>query len=340
MISGKKIDIKILTIILIIAPILLVFISLFIGRYPLTFNEVINILASGKNVLLSGTDAIKHTVIWEIRIPRAILAIMVGGSLAVSGGALQGMFRNPLVDSGMLGVSAGAGFGAALSVILFNNTIFTYIFAFVFGILAVVLSYLTSKIYKSAPTITLVLGGVIIGSIFSSLLSFLKFVADPYDQLPTIVFWLMGSLAKANYKDVIISLIPMSIGVIGILLIRWRINILSLGEREAKTLGVNTHICRALIIGCTSLATAGAVCVSGTIGWIGLVIPHIGRMIVGNDNRVLLPTSVSIGACFLLIVDNIGRAMTGAEIPLGILTALIGGPFYIYLLRKTKGGSW
>lgn len=340
MISGKKIDTKTLTIILITLPILLVFISLFIGRYPLAFDEVINILSSGKNALLSGTDAIKHTVIWEIRLPRAILALMVGGSLAVSGGALQGMFRNPLVDSGMLGVSAGAGFGAALSVILFNNTIFTYIFAFIFGILAVVLSYLTSKIYKSAPTITLVLGGVIIGSIFSSLLSFLKFVADPYDQLPTIVFWLMGSLAKANYKDIIISLIPMSFGSIGILLIRWRINILSLGEREAKTLGVNTQICRALIVGCTSLATAGAVCVSGTIGWIGLVIPHIGRMIVGNDNRILLPTCISIGACFLLIVDNIGRTMTGAEIPLGILTALIGGPFYIYLLKKTKGGSW
>ncbi len=338
--KSKKVNTKVLTIILIIAPFILLFVSLFIGRYPLTVNEVIKYLSLGHDVALKGTDAIKYTVIWQIRMPRAILALLVGGSLAISGGALQGMFRNPLVDSGMLGVSAGAGFGAAISIIIFNNTIFTYLFAFGFGMLAVVLSYLTGKIYKSAPTVTLVLGGVIISSIFSALLSFVKYVADPYEQLPTIVFWLMGSLSSANYKDILIALIPMSIGVIGILLIRWRINILSLGEREAKTLGVNTKLCRVLILACTSLATAGAVCVSGTIGWIGLVIPHIGRMIVGNDNRILLPTCISIGACFLIIVDNIGRAITGGEIPLGVLTAIVGGPFYIYLLKKTRGGSW
>lgn len=331
---------KLLALVLVLFPILLLFASLFIGRYPLDFPTVIKMLCKGINTPVEDLEAIKHTVIWYVRMPRAILALLVGASLAVSGGALQGMFRNPLVDSGMLGVSAGAGFGAAISIILFNNIFITYLFAFVFGILAVLLSYLTGKIYKSAPTVTLVLGGVIISSIFSAMLSFIKYIADPYEQLPTIVFWLMGSLAKANYSDILIAAIPMSIGVIGIVAVRWRINILSLGEREAKTLGVNTKMCRALVIICTSLATAGAVCVSGTIGWIGLIIPHIGRMIVGNDNRVLIPTCISIGACFLIIVDDIGRVITGSEIPLGVLTALIGGPFYIYLLKRTKGGSW
>jgi iron complex transport system permease protein len=347
-IKGKKL----LIIFLILIPFLLFFISLFIGRYPLDFFSVIKLLYGGikaflfkildrdVEVHLEDTETIKHTVLWYVRMPRTILALLVGASLAVSGGALQGMFRNPLVDSGMLGVSSGAGFGAAVAIVIFNNTFITYIFAFIFGIVAVILSYLTGKIYKSAPTVTLVLGGVIISSIFSALLSFIKYIADPYEQLPTIVFWLMGSLAKANYKDILISMIPMLIGVIGIIAVRWRINILSLGDREAKTLGVNVKVCRVLIVICTSLATAGAVCVSGTIGWIGLIIPHIGRMIVGNDNRVLIPTCLSIGASFMVIVDGIGRALTGSEIPLGVLTALIGGPFYIYLLKKTKGGSW
>jgi len=163
----------------VIAVVLLMFASLFIGRYPLTASEVVHYLKNGITGHLTGVDAIKHTVIWQVRLPRAILAVLVGGALAVSGGALQGMFRNPLVDSGMLGVSAGAGFGAALSIILFNNQLMTYLFAFLFGMLAVLLSYLTSKIYKSAPTITLVLGGVVISSIFSSMLSFLKYIADP-----------------------------------------------------------------------------------------------------------------------------------------------------------------
>lgn len=320
--------------------ILLMFASLFVGRYPLTVGEVVHYLRSGIGGHFSEVEAIKHTVIWQVRLPRAILAVLVGGALAVSGGALQGMFRNPLVDSGMLGVSAGAGFGAALSIILFNNQLMTYLFAFLFGMLAVLLSYLTSKIYKSAPTVTLVLGGVVISSIFSSMLSFLKYIADPYEELPTIVFWLMGSLSKANYQDIKWALVPIGIGTIGMLALRWRINVLSLGDREAKSLGVNTPLTRMLVVGSASLATAGAVCVSGTIGWVGLVIPHIGRMIVGNDNRKLLPMSFAIGAAFLLIVDNVGRTITPSEIPIGVLTALIGGPFYIWLLKRSKGGHW
>ena len=282
-----------------------------------------------------------HTLIWDIRMPRAILGAMVGGCLAVSGASFQGLFRNPLVSSGILGVSSGAGFGAALAIILFHgSTSAVYIFAFAFAMLAVLLSYLIGRVYNTTPTITLVLGGVVVSSIFSALISFAKYVADPYQQLPAIVFWLMGSLATARYHDILVAGIPMSIGIAGLLAIRWRINVLSMGDREAHSLGVNLAVDKGIVIICASLATAGAVCVSGIIGWVGLVIPHICRMIVGNDNRVLIPASLSLGACFLVLVDNVGRIITGSEMPLGILTALIGGPFFVWLLKKTKGGGW
>jgi len=186
----------------------------------------------------------------------------------------------------------------------------------------------------------LVLGGVIVSSVFSALISLTKYVADPMDQLPAIVFWLMGSLASARYQDIAIAGIPMLIGIGGMLAIRWRINVMSMGDKEAQSLGINPVLNKGIVIACATLATAGAVCVSGIIGWVGLVMPHIGRMLVGNDNRVLIPTSLSLGACFLILVDNLGRMLTGSEIPLGILTALVGGPFFVYLLKRTKGGGW
>lgn len=311
------------------------------GRYPLSLSEVIAILWS-KIALVDLSILDKHqTLVWDIRMPRAILGAMVGGCLAVSGASFQGLFRNPLVSSGILGVSSGAGFGAALAIILFHgNTSATYIFAFAFAILAVLLSYLIGRVYNTTPTITLVLGGVVVSSIFSALISFAKYVADPYQQLPAIVFWLMGSLATARYQDIMIAGIPMGIGIAGLIAIRWRINVLSMGDREAHSLGVNLAVDKGIVIVCASLATAGAVCVSGIIGWVGLVIPHICRMIVGNDNRVLIPASLSLGACFLVLVDDVGRIITGSEMPMGILTALIGGPFFVWLLKKTKGGGW
>ncbi len=323
----------------VLAPLLLLLLSMFIGRYSLSPVQIVEIMRS--MVLGYGKGEIPYTIVIDIRLPRALLALIVGGALAVCGGTLQGIFRNPLVDSGMLGVSSGAGFGACLAILLFGNGIYVYILAFIFGLLAVLLSYVTGNIYKNAPTVTLVLGGVIISSIFSALISLIKYVADPYEQLPTITFWLMGSFARANYNDIVIALIPISIGLVGILLLRWRINLLSVGDKEAQSMGIDTKLSRGILIVCTTLATAGAVCMSGTIGWVGLIIPHMCRMICGNDNRLLLPVSLSMGACFLLIVDNLARSITGGEIPIGVLTALIGGPFYIYLLGKTKGaGSW
>ncbi len=303
-------------------------------------SEVVKTLWCGLNSEGCTTPDIYRNIIWEIRLPRALLGSLVGACLAVSGAAFQGLFRNPLVSSGILGVSSGAGFGAALAILLFNTVAAAYPFALVFGVLAVVCSYLIARLYSTTPAIMLVLGGVIVSSVFGALLSFLKYVADPYEQLPTIVFWLMGSLASARYRDIMVAGVPMAVGVAGLIAIRWQINVLSMGDREAHSLGVNTTLSKGIVILCATLATAGAVCVSGVIGWIGLVIPHIGRMLVGNDNRVLVPVSLSLGACFLVLVDNLGRMITGSEIPLGILTALVGGPFFVYLLKKTRGGGW
>ncbi|MBN2468165.1 MAG: iron ABC transporter permease, partial [Deltaproteobacteria bacterium] len=308
--------------------------------YPLPATEIMKALWCRLWPEGCMTPDIYQNIIWEIRLPRALLGALVGAGLAVSGTAFQGLFRNPLVSSGILGVSSGAGFGAALAILLFKNVAAAYPFALLFGILAVTCSYLIGRLYSTTPTIMLVLGGVIVSSVFAALLSFVKYVADPYEQLPTIVFWLMGSLASARYRDILVAGVPMALGVAGLIGIRWQINVLSMGDREARALGVNTPLSKGIVVVCATVATAGAVCVSGVIGWIGLVIPHIGRMLVGNDNRLLIPVSLSLGACFLVLVDNLGRIITGSEIPLGILTALVGGPFFVYLLKKTKGGNW
>lgn len=329
-----------LVVVFIAAPLLVILASLLIGRYPVDIASALEILWCRITMQPCLIEDIKQTVVWDIRLPRAILGAMVGGCLAISGAAFQGLFRNPLVNSGILGVSSGAGFGAALAIILFHHTALTYTFAFGFGILAVTLSYLISRVYNSSPTIMLVLGGVIVSSVFSALISLVKYLADPLNELPAIVFWLMGSLASARFNDIMMAGIPMLLGTAGLFLFRWRINVLSMGDREAHTLGINATLNKGIIIACATLATAGAVCVSGIIGWVGLVIPHIGRMIVGNDNRILIPVSFSLGAAFLVVVDGLSRVLTGAEIPLGILTALIGAPFFVYLLKKTKGGGW
>jgi len=336
----NKIRKKILYASLVLGPLAFIFITLFIGRYPVSIPVVAKVLWCKFTFRSCNLPEIYQTIVWDIRMPRAILGAMVGGSLAISGAAFQGLFRNPLVSSGILGVTSGAGFGAALAIILFHATAPIYFFAFLFGGLAVLLSFIIARVYNTTPTIMLVLGGTIVSSVFSALISFTKYVADPTNELPSIVFWLMGSLASARYQDIMIAGIPMLIGIIGMVAVRWRINVLSMGDKEAQTLGVNAKVNKGIVIVCATLATAGAVCVSGIIGWVGLVIPHIGRMLVGNDNRVLIPTSLSLGACFLILVDNLGRIITGSEIPLGILTALVGGPFFVYLLKTTKGGGW
>lgn len=331
---------RLIVVILIFLPILIFLGVICVGRFSVSIEDVFKSIAMFISSRDFGVDDMTYSVVMELRFPRAIQGMLVGAALAASGACFQGLFRNPLVSSGMLGVSNGAGFGAGLAILLFNNMFMTSAFSFSFGVLAVILAYLTGKVAGGNPTITLVLGGVIIQSIFSALLSLLKYVADPYSELPAITFWLMGSFASTKTVELMYTSIPMTAGIIGMVLFRWRLNVLSMGDREAKTLGLNVGLNKGIIIGFATMATAGAVCISGIIGWIGLVVPHMCRMVIGSDNKWLIPASISIGGCFTMIVDTICRTLTSGEIPLGIVTAIVGGPFFIYLLKKTKGGSW
>lgn len=324
--------------VLLLAPLAVIFLTLFFGRYEASLSQVARaFFPFGENA--AGLPEGLTTVIWQLRFPRAISAAFVGAALAVSGAAFQGVFRNPLVNSGILGVSNGAGFGAALAIVAFGGGYYSYIFAFAFGIIAVVASYFSGRIYGAASTVTIIIGGVVVSNLFSALTSILKYIADPYTQLPAITFWFMGSFADINYTHMT-AFIPMTVGMLMIFLSRWKLNALSMGEKEALALGVDTGLFKLLIIGGATLATASAVCISGVIGWIGLVIPHIGRMLVGNDNTRLIPVSMSLGACFLVLMDVLSRSITASEVPIGILTSIVGTPFFIYLLKKTKGGSW
>ncbi|NLD71139.1 MAG: iron ABC transporter permease, partial [Chloroflexi bacterium] len=302
--------------------------SLFMGRYPIEPGTLLRVLASPfvavERTWVDNVD----TVIWNIRLPRVILAMYVGGGLAISGASFQGMFRNPLVSPDILGVTAGGGFGAALAILLGGNTLAIQLSALCFGMLAVALTYLIGRIYRTTPTLMLVLAGIVVGSIFSALLSLIKYVADPNEKLPAIVFWLMGSLSTVSQGEVQVTVPPMALGITTLLAVRWRINILSLGDEEARALGVRVELLKGVIIVACTLVTATAVSVCGIIGWVGLVIPHVGRLLVGPNHRWLLPASLALGAGYLTLIDDLSRTITAAEVPLGILTALIGAPFF------------
>ena len=274
------------------------------------------------------------TIVFEIRLPRIIAAFAVGSALALAGTSFQSIFKNPLVSPDLLGVSNGAGFGAALAIILSSSNFLIQILAFVFGIISVSITYLISRAYKAGGILVLVLSGVAISAFFNALISCIKFVADPQDKLPEIIYWLMGSLSSVTIDKLIMITIPFVVGIIILLLLRWQMNILAMGDEEAQSLGLNPTRIRLLIIAGCTLLTSAAVSISGIIGWIGLIIPHMARMIVGPDNRILIPASLSLGASFLLLVDNISRAVIPIEIPIGILTSVIGVPIFLYLLKR------
>lgn len=314
-------------------------ISLYVGRYLIEPLEICKILIS-KIIPISPTwTLVDETVVMRIRLPRTLAAILVGMALSSSGTAFQSTFRNPLVSEQILGAAASAGFGAALGLLLGLSLSYVEVLSFCFGLFAVFLVFLISKSYRKSHTLIIVLAGVIIGSLFSSLTSLVKYVADPQDKLPSIVFWLMGSFSRVMIED-IYYVAPIIIGgFIGLLLVRWRLNVLSLGEEEIKALGVNVSRLRFLIILFATLMTASAVCISGVIGWVGLIIPHISRMLVGPDHRSLVPASAITGSTYLLIVDLLCRTLTTAEIPIGIITSIIGLPIFLFLVKKTKE-SW
>ena len=279
-------------------------------------------------------------MIFDIRLPRILAAMLIGGGLSVSGAAYQGLFRNPLVSPDILGAAAGAGFGAALGIMLSQNVLVTQLLAFGFGLLAVVATYaISQRLRRNDPTLVLVLAGILVGTIFTSLISMLKFLADPLDKLPSITFWLMGSLASATWQDLTLMLAPMLVGGVALYVVRYQLNALSFGEDEAQTLGVETGRVRAVVIAASTLITAAAVSTCGMVGWVGLVVPHLGRALVGPDHRVLIPVSILLGSTFLLAVDDLARIVAPLELPLGVLTALVGAPWFLFLLSRT-GKGW
>lgn len=327
-------------IILIFIPIIAFLLSITLGRYDITVGEICRILISkvtGKSI---DYPQVIDTVIFRVRIPRIVTAMIVGCSLSISGAVYQGMFKNPMVSPTILGTSAGAGFGAVLAIILSFNTIGIQLTAFAFGVFAVLLTYtISTKVARGGNIMfALILSGMLINTVFQSFISISKYVADPYDKLPTITFWLMGSLASISKRDALMITVPFLLGIIPIFLVRWHLNTLSFGDEEAKALGIDTKKLRILVIICTTVLTASSVSVAGMIGWVGVIIPHIARMIVGPDFKVLLPATALIGSTYLLLVDNVARSAISVEIPLGILTSLIGAPFFIYLLLNARKG--
>ena len=320
-------------VLLVFLPIILFFASFLMGRYPVSPVDVVKTILSPIFPQLSVSSTVT-TIVWQIRLPRILAALLVGASLSMAGTAFQGIFKNPLVSSDLLGVSNGAGFGAALAILLSGSSVVIQVFAFVFGIISVSITYLISKAYKAGGILILVLSGVAISAFFNSLISGIKFIADPEDKLPEIVYWLMGSLASVTMNEIIMIIVPLFIGFIVLYLLRWQMNILAMGDEEAQSLGLNPSRIRLIIIAACTLLTSAAVSISGIIGWIGMIIPHMARMIVGPDNKVLLPASLSLGASFLLLIDNISRVVISIEIPIGILTAVIGVPIFLYLLRR------
>ena len=326
-------------VLMILAPLALLYASLLIGRFAVSPGDVTRILMARVFPIAHDWSGPVETIVMQIRLPRAILALFVGAGLSISGAAYQGMFRNPLVSTDILGVTAASGFGAAVALLLSRNALQLQLFAFIFGLAGVALTYLIARVYRSTPVLMLVLSGVVVGAFFSALLSAAKYVADPESKLPAITYWLLGSLNAASVQSLASVLPPITAGSVGLLIMSWRLNVLSMGDEEARSLGLRTEWLKGGIIICTTLITAAAVSVCGIVGWVGLVIPHVGRMLVGPDHRRLLPAALSIGATYLLFIDDIARSATAGEIPLGILTAMIGAPFFAYLLRKTRG-SW
>lgn len=285
---------------------------------------------------------VDDTSIWLVRMPRIVAAVLIGGALAAAGGAFQSLFRNPMVSPDLLGASGGAGFGAALGILLSWNSAVVQLSAFVLGVVAVLVTYAVGTVVGrgTESTITLVLTGIVVGSLCSALISLTKYVADPDNKLPQITFWLLGGLDTVTIRQSLLPLVvPIAVGMIMLLLTRWRLNVMTFGDQEAASMGVNPRLVKAVVIGGATLMTAASVSAAGMVGWVGLVVPHVARMLVGSDARRAIPVSALLGAIFLLVVDDVVRTAFTAEVPLGILTALVGAPFFLLLLAR-GGRAW
>lgn len=311
--------------------------SFVMGRYGVPLGQVVRILLSG--VLPLGqtwTDNMAIAVL-NVRLPRILLACLVGCGLSAAGTGYQTVFQNPMAAPDILGASSGACFGAALAILTGQSAVMITVFAFLASLLSVALVYLVGNHTRGNRVVNLLLAGIMVGSLFSACTSYIKLVADPTNQLPQITYWLMGSLSGTRMGTVRFAAVCMAVGLVPLLLLRWRMNLLTLSPDEARAMGVHTDRLRLAVILSSTVLTAAAVSVSGMIGWVGLVIPHLSRRIVGSDCRRLMPMACLFGAAFLLLVDNMARCLTATEIPIGILTAFVGAPFFIYLM--VKGGD-
>ena len=311
--------------------------ALLTGPYPLGVADIAGALARR----LAGGAAVPavDTVLFGVRLPRIGAAILVGAALAAAGAAYQSLFRNPLVSPDILGVSAGAGLGAVLGIFLALPVAGIQVLAFAGGLATVALVYLVAAAVRGRePVLVLVLAGVVVGALAGAMISLLKVLADPYDQLPAITFWLLGSLAGTTPADLAGALPAVLLGLAPLILLRWRIDVLALGDEEARALGVEAGRLRRIVVAAATLVTAAVVAISGQIGWIGLVVPHMARILVGPGFARLLPAAMLLGAAYLLLVDTVARSLSTVETPLGILTALLGAPFFLWLLARGRTG--
>ncbi len=319
-----------------IGVIVIVAVSLLLGRYPIDPLQAIGMLANCIFPIDQTWTDQQATLFFNVRLPRILLALMVGCCLSVAGAAYQGTFQNPLVSPDILGASQGAAFGAAVAILAGFTTIMVSVSAFCFALITVLLVLLISSRAKGNHMMVVVLAGVMVSSLFQAGVSYAKLVADPTDELADITYWLMGSLTGAKMGQIEMIFPILLAGCIVLFALRWRINILTMGDDEASTMGVNARAIRIIVIIAATFVTAACVCVTGMIGWVGLVIPHLCRMLIGADYRKLIPASMLMGAGFLLVVDDIARLATTAEIPIGILTAFVGAPFFLYLITRKK----
>lgn len=306
--------------------------SFVVGRYGVPLGQVVRILLSGVLPLeQTWTDNMAIAVL-NVRLPRILLACLVGCGLSAAGTGYQTVFQNPMAAPDILGASSGACFGAALAILTGQGAVMITVFAFLASLLSVALVYLVGNHTRGNRVVNLLLAGIMVGSLFSACTSYIKLVADPTNQLPQITYWLMGSLSGTRMGTVKFAAVCMAVGLVPLLLLRWRINLLTLSPDEARAMGVHTDRLRLAVILSSTVLTAAAVSVSGMIGWVGLVIPHFCRMLFGYDYRRLIPAAALFGAAFLLAVDDIARLVTTGELPLGILTAFVGAPLFLYLI--------
>ncbi|HET9718380.1 MAG TPA: iron ABC transporter permease [Pseudolabrys sp.] len=311
-----------------------------VGRYPVSLGELGNVLFSKAAGLPADVSPAVESVILQVRGPRVLAAAIVGAALAVAGTAFQGLFRNPLVSPDILGASSGAALGAVIGIFLSLGVIAIQTFAFLGGLLAVAAVYgIGSAVRSRDPILVLVLTGVVVGALLGAGVGLVKYLADPYNQLPAMTFWLLGSLAAANVSDLLPLFGPVAIGTATLIALRWRMNVMSLPEEEARSLGVATGPLRIAIVAAATLTTSASVATAGIIGWVGLVVPHLARSLAGPDFARLLPVAAILGGGYLLLIDTLARTAAEVEIPLGILTAVVGAPFFIWLLASMQR-SW